>query len=198
MFAVSAIHTNRGAAHIIAQREAERRAAIKSERDRIIAEGREKQRLADEQKALEAYRVMNIREVEFANPDRPTAKEIIQSVVCGTMYTYADIIGNRRYKELVQLRAQAIKKVAMLRPDMSLPQIGRAFGGKDHTSILHSLNKSGIVGRRTIAAPVEAKIDIDAVIARKNNGEFYKDIASEYGISQERLRGMVQRHSQTA
>lgn len=54
--------------------------------------------------------------------------------------TQAEIKGNRRDKNVVFARQVAMYLVREL-TNFSLPEIGGFFGGKDHTTVLHSYNK---------------------------------------------------------
>ena len=51
-----------------------------------------------------------------------------------------DIIGTSKVKEIIQARQTAMY-ITRETTNMSLPQIGRAFGGKDHTTVLHNYKK---------------------------------------------------------
>ena len=64
---------------------------------------------------------------------------------------FKDLISGRRSKDIVRPRqvAMYLAKTLTLR---SLPEIGRRFGGRDHTTVLHAVRK------------IEAIKDIDAVI----------------------------------
>jgi chromosomal replication initiator protein len=52
--------------------------------------------------------------------------------------TRADILGQYRQREIVRPRQIAIYIVKRLWK-ASLPEIGRRFGGRDHTTILHAI-----------------------------------------------------------
>ena len=54
--------------------------------------------------------------------------------------TVQDLNGKKRNKEIVVPRQIAMYLARELTQD-SLPQIGRAFGGKDHTTVMHSTEK---------------------------------------------------------
>ncbi|CAM2756753.1 chromosomal replication initiator protein DnaA [Weissella confusa] len=66
--------------------------------------------------------------------------------------TVQDLNGKKRNKEIVVPRQIAMYIARELTQD-SLPQIGRAFGGKDHTTVMHSTEK------------IENAIENDAVLA---------------------------------
>jgi len=56
--------------------------------------------------------------------------------------TVEDIMGSRRSAVLVSARHAAIYVVAKI-TEWSLPELGKRFGGRDHTTILHALKKTG-------------------------------------------------------
>lgn len=55
--------------------------------------------------------------------------------------TWEEISGIRRTRRLVIPRQRCMFEVSRQRPDLSLPAIGRIFGGRDHTTILHAVRK---------------------------------------------------------
>lgn len=68
-------------------------------------------------------------------------KRIITRVAEAFGLNYADVIGPSRTAPVVRARWAAIAAVREVHPDWSLPRLGRAFGGRDHTSMLHALRK---------------------------------------------------------
>lgn len=55
--------------------------------------------------------------------------------------TLADLKGPRRNKRIVAARQECMYTIYTERKDSSFPMIGRFFGGRDHTTALHSINK---------------------------------------------------------
>ncbi|MCB8829719.1 chromosomal replication initiator protein DnaA, partial [Escherichia coli] len=51
-----------------------------------------------------------------------------------------DLLSNRRTRTIVKPRQIAMYLAKMLTP-RSLPEIGRRFGGRDHTTVLHAVRK---------------------------------------------------------
>ena len=51
-----------------------------------------------------------------------------------------DMLSNRRTRVIVKPRQIAMYLAKMLTP-RSLPEIGRRFGGRDHTTVLHAVRK---------------------------------------------------------
>jgi chromosomal replication initiator protein len=82
-----------------------------------------------------------IRDLVRAREPRKVKIEDIQKLVA-THYNVsrADILSSRRSAGVVKPRqvAMYLSKVLTLR---SLPEIGRSFGGRDHTTVLHAVRK---------------------------------------------------------
>lgn len=71
-------------------------------------------------------------------------EDIIPIVAERHNVTVADIKGAGRSKRVVAARFEAIAEARRLRPDLSLTQLGRLFGKRDHTTIRHALIKMGM------------------------------------------------------
>lgn len=86
--------------------------------------------------------------------DQPSPREqilaVIENVARRHKVTVADIIGKRRDRVYVAARHEAIARVATTWPWISYPHLGRIFGGRDHTTIMHALKKHGVPGRSGI------------------------------------------------
>ncbi len=67
---------------------------------------------------------------------RPTAEATIKAVCQYCSVTKADLTGARVYQSLVWPRQLAT--AIMREQEKSLPEIGRALGGRDHTTIMHA------------------------------------------------------------
>jgi len=71
-----------------------------------------------------------------------TARQLARECAERHGFTYQDIIGGGRKKELVLARHEAMAAVyRALSPTWSLPKIGMFFGGRDHTTVIHALKK---------------------------------------------------------
>ena len=67
----------------------------------------------------------------------------------------ADLLSSRRTRTIVRPRQIAMYLAKVLTP-RSLPEIGRRFGGRDHTTVLHAVRKiEGLIGDKTLADEIE-------------------------------------------
>ncbi len=73
-------------------------------------------------------------------PAPPTADEIISTVASFYGLKVSDLKGTRRLKQIVRPRHVAMYLVRA-HTDLSFPDIGRAFGGKDHATVQHACKK---------------------------------------------------------
>ncbi len=71
-----------------------------------------------------------------------TAKKIIKTTADYFQIEITDLLGSKRVKELVYPRQLAMYLMRE-RLHHSYPQIGEAFGGKDHTTVMHAVDKIG-------------------------------------------------------
>ncbi len=69
-----------------------------------------------------------------------TVKKITKTVCDHFQIELTDLLGNKRVKELVYPRQLAMYLMRE-RLRHSYPQIGETFGGKDHTTVMHAVNK---------------------------------------------------------
>lgn len=94
--------------------------------------------------------------VRSTEPKRVRVDDILRIVAKHYNVSRADILSQRRTANVVKPRqiAMYLAKTLTLR---SLPEIGRRFGGRDHTTVLHAVRKiDGLVGTdRVLAEEVE-------------------------------------------
>jgi hypothetical protein len=87
--------------------------------------------------------------------------------------TSGEITGPRRQKQIIVPRHLAMYLTKELLPSKSLPEIGRLFGGRDHTTALHACRKTKVRLARDVdlakiyelirAELIEAKTEIVAI-----------------------------------
>jgi len=68
-----------------------------------------------------------------------TGREISALVAEEFGLTFMDLTKQTRTRRISRPRQAAMYVVRKLRPDMSYPMIGRLFGGRDHTTIIHGI-----------------------------------------------------------
>jgi chromosomal replication initiator protein len=72
---------------------------------------------------------------------RPISIPSVQKEVCRYYnITHAELIGNKRKQDIVFPRHMAMYLCQEL-TESSLPETGKAFGGKDHTTVMHAVDK---------------------------------------------------------
>lgn len=97
------------------------------------------------QRITSLYKTVEVRGVSGVGV-RITAEQIIAAGAVRSGFTVEEIKGQSRVRPLVAVRQYLMVKVSDECPWLSLPVIGRIFGGRDHTTVLHAINKLG--GRR--------------------------------------------------
>ena len=70
------------------------------------------------------------------------------SAATGSDVTVADVMGRSRFQYIVDVRHLAMVEVSKRFPWMSYPQMGRLFGGRDHSTVMHALRKFGALKER--------------------------------------------------
>jgi len=113
--------------------------AAEVEKRRQAAEKEESRKAAQAMKATQAYRIIVVNE---AHEGKYPARSIIERVSVAMGIPYREIVGASRMRDIAEARQVAMYEVRKLRPDLSLPQIGRIFG-RDHTTVLHAVQKIG-------------------------------------------------------
>ncbi len=85
--------------------------------------------------------------VRFREPKRVKIEEIQKLVASHYNVSKSDILSARRTATVVRPRQIAMYLSKVLTP-RSLPEIGRRFGGRDHTTVLHAVRKiEGLAGK---------------------------------------------------
>ena len=72
---------------------------------------------------------------------KPVADIIAEVLADFPDVTWKEICGIRRSRRLIVPRQRCMFEVSRQRPDLSFPAIGRIFGGRDHTTIIHAVRK---------------------------------------------------------
>ncbi|GAB4071729.1 chromosomal replication initiator protein DnaA [Ancylobacter sonchi] len=122
-----------------------------------------RQQLSGEAVTLEMAELALHDLVRSPEPKRVRVDDIVRVVAKHYNVTRADLLSQRRTANVVKPRqiAMYLSKTLTLR---SLPEIGRRFGGRDHTTVLHAVRKiEGLcAGNTVISGEVKA---LTAVLA---------------------------------
>lgn len=75
-----------------------------------------------------------------------TAKKPVSQIIDEVLADFPDVSwdeikGIRRTRHLIAPRQRCMYEIYRQRPDLSFPSIGRIFGGRDHTTVLHAVHK---------------------------------------------------------
>ncbi len=95
--------------------------------------------------------------VRPTDPKRVRVEDILRVVAKHYNVTRADILSQRRTANVVKPRQVAMYLAKSLSALRSLPEIGRRFGGRDHTTVLHAVRKiDGLIASdRALADEIE-------------------------------------------
>lgn len=106
-----------------------------------------------------------LRDLQMSSEKRLTVDEIQKAVATHFGVTAADICSKRRTQTVVRPRhiAMYLSKTLTTR---SLPDIGRRFGGRDHSTVIHAVNK--VTSMIESGDPITQ--DIDALTRTLRNG----------------------------
>lgn len=124
----------------------------RTEAKRLIHEARVEADTIRFEAYTKAQDLLNEIAMVVAGRHRRPAKDIIEEVATKHGVRSADICGASRAADMVAIRHEAMARVYLARPDMSLPVIGKAFGSRDHTTVLHALKKLGVYKPDELAA----------------------------------------------
>lgn len=109
-------------------------------------------------------------------------REIIMLCCAEEELSYAEIISDDRRRHIAWPRQRMMWIIRRAKPNASLPEIGRRFGGRDHTTVLHALSRveqlyqshdeerakldalvkamEAVASRRVVSASLDAEIEM--------------------------------------
>lgn len=84
---------------------------------------------------------------KYPPPMVPSSQKIIKEIALKHGVSVHDIKGRSRKRKIVAARFEAVaaveEKYRLAGFDLSLPALGRIFGGRDHTTMIYALKKAG-------------------------------------------------------
>lgn len=140
-------------ARILAEMTAQQRREIEAARvaheKRMMEQDRKERRFRSEFLHM-IYAQRSFHEANVAliaatdTPPKPHMRDIIRDFAVRNSTTYADLIGPDTTRDLVRIRHAAMYEVHIKRPDRSYSEVGREFGGRDHTSIMSGIGSHAL------------------------------------------------------
>lgn len=99
--------------------------------------------LARQNEALREELKVYTQDFDFFMKPKKAAKDIIKETIqdLGVKVTYEEVMRRTRKANITETRHLCMYEVNRQRPDLSLPQIGKIFGGYDHTTVIFAINK---------------------------------------------------------
>lgn len=91
--------------------------------------------------AIEREIAEDLSEMAYMPPRRLTKHIIAEVLENFPGVTWDDVKGKHRTLDVIYPRQLCMHAVHEQRKDLSYPQIGKLFGGRDHTTALHSIRK---------------------------------------------------------
>lgn len=91
--------------------------------------------------SLERLSIAVNKEMTARHLSKKTTDALISDIATRYGLTSEQLKGDRGQNPVSVVRAAAYDLVHRERPHMSLPMIGRAFGGRDHSTILQGIRK---------------------------------------------------------
>lgn len=122
--------------------------------------------ISDEPLTVEVLRE-NLKDVLTVNNVHISVDTIIQTVARHFGVTYADILSAKRTMNIANARQVAMYLTREL-TDLSLPAIGEMFGGRNHSTVLHAVNKVKVEENDDISFKKELS-NITNLIKDENN-----------------------------
>jgi chromosomal replication initiation ATPase DnaA len=126
----------------------------------VMEAERRKIELKERMEALERARENAHSVLDNIERGWPSVKKIIQACAAHFNVSSLDIISGRRPNSIVIPRQVAMFLARHLTPH-SFPEIGRRFGGRDHTTILYGVHKI----ENMLREDEKLRADVDAITA---------------------------------
>lgn len=123
--------------------------------------------------------------------ERIPVRALIRSVCVGTDVTFNEIISHNRSFRILKVRDKAICLMALARPDMSLPSMALQLGGRDHSTLCHTLKKHGIRRRPSFGRRDITPEDVKQILELRSQGMGFRRIADATGVSRNKVEEII-------
>lgn len=123
--------------------------------------------------------------------ERIPVKALIRAVCVGTDVTFNEVISHNRSFRILKVRDKAICLMALARPDMSLPSMALQLGGRDHSTLCHTLKKHGIRRRPTFGRRKITPEDMKRILDLRSQGMGFRRISEITGVSRNKIEEII-------
>lgn len=121
-----------------------------------------------EQIRIEKEHADKLARQELEAIEKPDLSEQIKMLCLQYGFEYKEIIGKYAGKAIAAGRKEMIHIIASNNPKVSMSQIGKAFGGRDHSTIAFALHGYGIQGRMFVqkrnTSPKQSKTGMAGIL----------------------------------
>lgn len=98
---------------------------------------------------------------------RVLIRSVIETAARLEGMTVDEMMARDQSRAVARPRQRAMYVARRLRPEVSLPRLGRIFGGRDHTTVRHAID----VVQRRISTDVEEAQAVNGLMALASNNE---------------------------
>lgn len=134
-------------------------------------------------------RITIVPNVPEPSPTSLTIKQLLMLMCAEEEVSYEDMMGQSRKQNLARPRQRCMWAMKKMKPNLSYPEVGRRFGGRDHTTVLHAVRQ--IEERYRTDEEERAKVNRLINVIREAEG-FDKTIESiDYEIADLESRIMI-------
>lgn len=123
----------------------------------------------------------NMRAMQFIRAVHPV-RTYIEERSADFAFTYDELTGDRRFSRLCAVRHLITFEIkTIVNPSISLPELGKALGGRDHTTVLNSMVKMkafGHEGRASLELRLRGSQKIPRNATGPNRGEHRRRLSA--------------------
>jgi hypothetical protein len=114
--------------------------------------------------------------------ERPCGIREIQDLICKNLKVRrADLLSSRRDRRSVIPR-QVAMYLCKLHTSYSMPNIGRKFGGRDHTTVLHAMRRVERLMETPLGTAISSQWPVEACDFVRNAVTVAEDTISTWGV----------------
>lgn len=116
----------------------ELRQRLEQSEARLAEERRQHSLARAENERLLAHHADSVVSLASVDREKYSGRRVIAAVSAAHKVSVATLLSRSRYSAHVIARFHAVHILSTMRPDLTLPGLGRIMGGRDHTSIMNA------------------------------------------------------------